>query len=168
MEITNRTALVNEPVHGTIDTVDKTPARAVERVVYAGGKYYLVTERDGSITNTEITEKSIDPRTGRVDLVLPENEAGRKFLTVDKVGADGYTLVPRYGYSSAADPATSRTKTDRLPYWYDVLTEEERKQYDSIRAAAIDRMNSPRYALEQQIKKQMEQLQKLQAQLATM
>lgn len=168
MEFTNRTALVTEPVHGTIDNADKAPARAIERVVYAGGKYYMTTEKDGAITNTEITEKSIDPRTGRVDLVLPENEAGRKFLTVEKVGADGYTLVPRYGYSNAADPATSRTKTDRLPYWYDVLTEEERAQYDSMRAAAIDRMNSPRYALEQQIKKQMEQLQKLQAQLASM
>ena len=166
--IITKQSAVSGSVHVTVDNVDKTPARAVERVVYAGGKYYLVTERDGSITNTEITEKSIDPRTGRVDLVLPENEAGRKFLTVDKVGADGYTLVPRYGYAQATDPATSRTKTDRLPYWYDVLTEEERKQYDSIRAAAIDRMNSPRYALEQQIKKQMEQLQKLQAQLASM
>ena len=168
MEITNKTALVNEPVHGTIDTVDKTPARAVERVVYAGGKYYLTTEKDGIITNTEITERSIDPRTGRVDLVLPENEAGRKLSTVDKVGADGYTLVPRYGYAQATDPATSRTKSDRLPYWYDVLTEEERKQYDSMRATAIERMNSPKYALEQQIKKQLEQLQKLQAQLASM
>ena len=47
MEITNKTALVTEPVHGTIDTVDKTPARAVERVVYAGGKYYMTTEKDG-------------------------------------------------------------------------------------------------------------------------
>ena len=56
----------------------------------------------------------------------------------------------------------------REPYWYDVLTEEERKQYDSMRATAIERMNSPRYALEQQIKKQLEQLQKLQAQLASM
>ena len=113
MEITKITALVNEPVHGTIDTVDKTPARAVERVVYAGGKYYLTTEKDGVITNTEITERSIDPRTGRVDLVLPENEAGRKFLTVDKVGADGYTLVPRYGYAQADAPAPSGVRDHR-------------------------------------------------------
>lgn len=168
MEFTNRTALVNEPVHGAVAPVNKTPARAVERVTYAGGKYYLTTEKDGTITNTEITEKSIDPRTGRVDLVLPENEAGRKFLTVEKVGANGYTLVPRYGYAPATDPALSRTKSDKLPYWYDVLTEEERKQYDAMRTAAIDRMNSPKYALEQQIKKQLEQLQKLQAQLASM
>ena len=168
MEITNRTALVNENVHGVVNPVDKTPARAVERVVYAGGKYYLTTEKDGVITNAEITEKSIDPRTGRVDLVLPDNEAGRKFLTVEKVGADGYTLVPRYGYAPATDPATCRTKSDKLPYWYDVLTEEERKQYDALRSSAIDRMNSPKYALEQQIKKQLEQLHKLQAQLASM
>lgn len=168
MEITNKTGLVSEAVHGTVEPTNKAPARAIERIVYVGGKYYMTTDKDGVITNVEITEKSIDPRTGRVDLVLPENEAGRKFLTVDKVGADGYTLVPRYGYAQATDPALSRTKSDKLPYWYDVLTEEERKQYDTMRATAIERMNSPKYALEQQIKKQLEQLQKLQAQLASM
>ena len=168
MEITNRSALVTEPVHGTLDTTDKTPARAVERVVYSGGRYYLTTERDGSITNQEITDTVTDPRTGRVDLVLPENEAGRKYLTVEKVGADGYTLIPRYGYAAATDPAFARTKTDKLPYWYDVLTDAEKQQFDALRTTAIDRMNSPRYALEQQIKKQLEQLQKLQAQLASM
>lgn len=164
--ITNRTTLAKGLVHGTVDAVDNRPARAIERVTYAGGKYYLVTEKDGIISNTEITDTVTDPRTGRVDLVLPENEAGRKYLTVDKVGADGYTLVPRYGYAAATDPATARTKSDKLPYWYDVLTDEEKKQYDALRSTAIDRMNSPRYALEQQIKKQMEALQKLQAQLA--
>lgn len=166
--ITNKTALVSEPVHATLDATDKTPARAVERVVYAGGKYYLTTEKDGVITNTEITDTVTDPRTGRVDLVLPENEAGRKFLTVEKVTADGYTLIPRYGYAPNTDPVLSRSKTDKLPYWYEVLTAEERAQYDQLRTAAIDRMNSPKYALEQQIKKQLEQLQKLQAQLASM
>lgn len=166
--ITNRSALVSEPAHATLETVDKTPARAVERVVYAGGKYYLTTEKDGAITNVQITDTVTDPRTGRVDLVLPENEAGRKYLTVEKVGADGYTLIPRYGYAAATDPALARTKTDKLPYWYDVLTDAEKAQFDALRTTAIDRMNSPRYALEQQIKKQMEQLQKLQAQLAQM
>lgn len=143
----------------------------IEKVTLAAGKYYLVRENtaNGSITSEEITETSTDPRTGRVDLVLPENDAGRKFLAAYKVTEDNaFTLVPRYGYSATADPASCRTKTDRLPYWFDALDDADKATYNAIRAKAIERMESPAYALQEQIKKQLAQLEKLQAQLRAM
>lgn len=140
----------------------------IEKVTLAAGKYYLVRENTatGSVTTEEITETVTDPRTGRVDLVLPENDAGRKFLAAYKVTEDNaFTLVPRYGYSATADPASCRTKSDRLPYWFDALDDADRDAYNAIRAKAIARMESPAYALQEQIKKQLAQLAKLQEQL---
>nr|DAQ37492.1 MAG TPA: hypothetical protein [Caudoviricetes sp.] len=143
----------------------------IEKVTLAAGKYYLVRENtaNGSITSEEITETNTDPRTGRVDLVLPENDAGRKFLAAYKVTeGNAFTLVPRYGYTASADPASCRTKTDRLPYWFDALDDADKATYNAIRAKAIARMESPAYALQEQIKKQLAQLEKLQAQLRAM
>lgn len=143
----------------------------IERVTLAAGKYYLVRENtaDGSVTSEEITETSTDPRTGRVDLVLPENDAGRKFLAAYKVAeGNAFTLVPRYGYTASADPASCRTKNDRLPYWFDALDDADKATYNALRAKAIERMGSPAYALQEQIKKQLTQLEKLQAQLRAM
>ena len=140
----------------------------IERVTLAAGKYYLVRENtaDGSVTSEEITETSTDPRTGRVDLVLPENDAGRKFLAAYKVTeGNSFTLVPRYGYTASADPASCRTKNDRLPYWFDALDDADKATYNALRAKAIECMESPAYALQEQIKKQLE---KLQAQLRAM
>lgn len=150
-----------------VTNINGTPSANIERVTLAGGKYYLVREdsNTGNITTTEITETSTDPRTGRVDLILPENDAGRKFLAAYKV-TDGqpFTLVPRYGYTASADPATSRSK-DRLPYWFDALDDADKAAYNALRVKAIERMESPAYALQEQIKKQLAQIAKLQAQL---
>lgn len=140
----------------------------IERVTLAAGKYYLVRENtaNGSITSEEITETSTDPRTGRVDLVLPENDAGRKFLAAYKVTeGNAFTLIPRYGYTASADPASCRTKNDRLPFWFDALDDADKATYNAIRVKAIERMESPAYALQEQIKKQLAQIEKLQAQL---
>lgn len=142
----------------------------IEKVTLAAGKYYLVRENSatGNITTVAITETSTDPRTGRVDLILPENDAGRKFLAAYKVTeGQPFTLVPRYGYTASADTATCRSK-DRLPYWFEALDDSDKATYNALRAKAIERMESPAYALQEQIRKQLAQLEKLQAQLRAM
>lgn len=99
---------------------------------------YELVNGDGTIIAIDKTYPG-EPNT----LVLPSNTANRKYCNSKKVDAAGELKLDFKESKHIGSKSKGTSKTTSKESWMDYLTDEEKEQYNKLKAEAERRMNDP-------------------------